>query len=93
MTERDEAWSATHRESMDELAARVTNFLQSLAQRSENNILVVSHGVFIEVCLNRFCPAALGYGSRRVYNCDMFAGECVSFQGRFLRLQHFRQIR
>jgi broad specificity phosphatase PhoE len=93
MTERDEAWSATHRESMDELGARVTNFLQTLAQRSETNILVVSHGVFIEVCLNRFCPAALGHGSRRVYNCDMFAGECVSIQGRFLRLQHFRQIR
>lgn len=92
MTEADEQWSATHRESVDALQRRVSTFVQLLSQRPETNIVCVSHGVFIEVCLNMFTDV-LDRGNQRVYNCDMFAGECVSKNGQFLRFQNFRQIK
>jgi broad specificity phosphatase PhoE len=67
-------------------------FMQHLVQRPETNIVVVSHGVWIEVCLTMLCPSALEYGQRRVYNCDMFSGECISEDGRFLGLEKFELI-
>jgi hypothetical protein len=66
--------------------------MQELVQRPETNIVVVSHGVWIEVCLNMLCPGALEHGRRRVYNCDMFSGECVSANGQFLGLEKFELI-
>ena len=92
MAEADEQWSATHRESVNELQARCKKFVELLPQRPETNIVCVSHGVFIEVCLNMFTNV-LDKGNQRVYNCDMFAGECVSLNGKFIRFQNFRQVK
>ena len=100
LTESDELWKMDKRETMLELQERVQHFFQNcLVQRSETNIVVVSHGVWIEVCLNLLCPSALEFGNRRVYNCDMFAGECISTispstgEIQFERLQNFHLIR
>lgn len=93
MTEDDQAWSPRIRETIDQLQNRVAEFLSNcLVQRPETNIVIVSHGVWIEACFHRFCPEALDHGKRRVYNCDIFAGDCVSKNGKFVRLQNMQQI-
>lgn len=94
MKEDDEAWSPTKRETIHELRDRVLLFLQQLSTLPQSNILVVSHGVWIETCFRCFCPEALDHGRKRVYNCDLFAGKCSSRNGSFLRLhsvQHLQQ--
>jgi broad specificity phosphatase PhoE len=90
LTETDNKWSPSERETMKNIAVRVDCFLQFLSQRPETWIVVVSHGVWIETCFRIHCPEALG--DRRVYNCDMFAGECVSVGGTFVRLQKIKKL-
>ena len=92
MTDEDEQWSETKRESMNELVERVKQFVNMLVGRPETNICCVSHGVFIEVCLNLYTNVLDREKNQRVYNCDMFAGEVVSSNGKFLRFQNFSQI-
>lgn len=87
----DEAWQLTERESVTDVVNRVNQFLQWLLQRSETNIVVVSHGVWIECCFYAHCPQALQDGDR-VRNGDLFAGECVSINGQFQRLENVRRI-
>lgn len=89
MTELDESWKTSTRETCQDLVIRAEKFLQWCCQRSENQIVVVSHGVFIESCLNAFCPSALPDG-QRVYNCDLYAGHLLSSGGKFQALQHVR---
>lgn len=91
MTDSDEQWKENSRETLDDVIARVDEFLQWLAKRQETNIVVVSHGVWIECCFRTYFPDVLADG-RRVYNCDCFAGDLVSSQGEFLRLNNFRNI-
>jgi broad specificity phosphatase PhoE len=92
MMETDEAWKIDARENMSQLGQRVLMFLQLLVQRTEDNIVVVSHGVFIEACLQQHAPQALDYGKQRVYNCDMFAMDCVSRDGKFVRIDNTHKI-
>ena len=92
MPEKDERWSPTSREGWDELGSRIDAFLQWIVQRREENIMVVSHGVWIEDLLRRHQPNFLG--DRRVYNLDAFAMQCMSQKStrRFLRLQNVTKI-
>jgi broad specificity phosphatase PhoE len=93
MTETDEAWKATSRETINQIRDRIATFLQTLVERPETNVVIVSHGVWIETCFQVFCPEALDYGQKRVNNCNIFAGECVSNKkGEFVRLQNVHQL-
>jgi broad specificity phosphatase PhoE len=101
MPNEDEAWKLTERETIPDVVARVNHFLQWLICRPETNIVVVSHGVWIECCFYAHCPQALQpttpsmsqqQGSDRVRNGDLFAGECVSMHGQFQRLENVRRI-
>lgn len=97
MPNEDEAWKLTERESIPDVVHRVNQFLQWLICRAETNIVVVSHGVWIECCFHIHCPQALqqqvhGAPPDRVRNGDLFAGECVSMHGQFQRLENVRRI-
>jgi broad specificity phosphatase PhoE len=92
MAEIDEAWSPVRRETLIDIQHRINVFLQELSERPERNIVVVSHGVWIECCLHAQCPEALDHGKRRVHNCNIFVGECVSRDGKFVRLQNVHPI-
>jgi broad specificity phosphatase PhoE len=92
MTETDEMWSPSSREGWNELGSRVDALLKWIVLRPEENIMVVSHGVWIEDFLRRHQPNFLG--DRRVYNLDAFGMQFVSqksTQG-FLRLQNVSKI-
>lgn len=86
MTETDEAWSPTIRESITQLETRISQFLQYVAKLPQTNIVVVTHGVFIEALVYSHCPEALPNG-RRVYNCDAIIGDCVSENGVYKGLE------
>ena len=92
MTESDDAWSPVRRETLMDIQHRINLFLQELSERPELNVVVVSHGVWIECCLHAQCPEALGHGKMRVHNCNIFVGECVSLDGKFVRLQNVHPI-
>lgn len=88
----DEDWKLAERESVTDVVQRVNRFLQWLiSTRSETNIVVVSHGVWIECCFYAHCPDALKNGDR-VRNADLFYSECVSQNGQFQRLENVRRI-
>jgi broad specificity phosphatase PhoE len=72
MKESDEALSPKSRETMQQLRDRIKSFLEALVQRPKTNIVVVSHGVFMETLFHVFCPEALDHGRRRSYNCNVF---------------------
>lgn len=86
MQEADTHWSPTQRETWEDVAARIQDFLTWLCTRPERNICVVSHGVWIETCLHTYCPGALG--DRRVYNCDAYAVQLTSRNGKVLSLSN-----
>mmetsp|Transcript_25441 Transcript_25441/g.48206 ORF Transcript_25441/g.48206 Transcript_25441/m.48206 type:complete len:255 (+) Transcript_25441:113-877(+) len=86
MPEEDVYWSPTQRETYDNVRDRVQAFLQWLRTRPERNICVVSHGVWIETCLQAFGSPPGALGNRRVYNCDAYAVKLVSNEGRVLSL-------
>jgi Histidine phosphatase superfamily (branch 1) len=96
MTETDEVWRPTTREGWDELECRIDAVLQWIVARPEENIMVVSHGVWIEAFLRRHQPSFLG--DRRVYNLDAFGMQCVSQKRStstrrgFLRVQNVTKI-
>ena len=92
MTEADTAWRPDARESIQDVQQRIAAFWEFLVQRPEDNIVVVSHGVWIEACIHRYCPEALDHGRQRVYNCDMFAIECNSKDGRFVGVSNARKL-
>lgn len=90
MTEDDDAWSPVRRETVKEIQERIAYFMEILPQFQETNLVVVSHGVWIESCIKMYSPQALG--DQRVQNCNVFVGECISQDGKFLRLQNVRRI-
>ena len=94
MTEDDDAWSPVRRETVREIQQRIACFMEILSQFKETNIVIVSHGVWIESCIRMYCPQALAVdgGEQRVQNCNVFVGECISREGKFLRLQNVRRI-
>lgn len=92
MSVEDNDWKLEERESIPDVVNRVNQFLQWLiSTRSETNIVVVSHGVWIECCFYAHCPQALQNGDR-VRNGDLFYSECVSVHGQFQRLENVRRI-
>lgn len=91
MSDLDEEWSDTSRETLQDVIGRVDQFMEWLVQRNEMFVFVVSHGVWIESCFRKHFPEVL-QGGQRVYNCDCFVGEVVSRQGTFLRLENLRKI-
>ena len=92
MSEADRYWSPSQREGYDDVAARVQSFLSWLCQRPETNIVVVSHGVWIETCLAVYSPGAPG--ERRVYNCDAYATTLLSqSNGIVLRLSNVELVK
>jgi broad specificity phosphatase PhoE len=96
MSNEDEAWKLTERETVTEVLNRINQFLQWLVTRSENNIVVVSHGVWIECCFHAHSPNTLQESPEvpadRVRNGDLFVGECVSLHGQFQRMENVRRI-
>jgi broad specificity phosphatase PhoE len=91
MTETDDAWKSDWRETWDDVRRRVDRFLSWLVQQHQNNVVVVTHGVWIEALLRTYAPHVLGK-ERRVYNTDAYACQCVSSNGTFSRIQQVRQI-
>mmetsp|Transcript_35140 Transcript_35140/g.76933 ORF Transcript_35140/g.76933 Transcript_35140/m.76933 type:complete len:271 (-) Transcript_35140:61-873(-) len=78
-TEEDAQWRPDKRESLQDVKVRASSFLSWLASNcQEETIGIVSHGVWIEVLLLRYCPEVLDNGQRRVYNCDIFKARCIS---------------
>ena len=78
MAEDDGDWTPGRREAAGDVQERSARFLRWLAHRPEGTVGIVSHGVWTELCLLRFCPGALDHGRRRVNNCDVFRARCVS---------------
>lgn len=77
--EEDPYWRPDKRESMHDVKVRAASFFGWLASNClEETIGIVSHGVWIEICLLHYCPEVLNNGQRRVYNCDIFKAKCVS---------------
>lgn len=91
MTDKDEKWSDSSRETLDDVIGRVSEFFQWVVQRRETNIFVVSHGVWIECCFKAYFPLMME-GGRRVYNCDLFVSEIVSKDGKFVRMQNLGKL-
>jgi broad specificity phosphatase PhoE len=92
IAEEDLSWREDIRESIKDLGQRISEFLQFLVNRPETNIVVVTHGVWMEVCLNLHCSEALENGKRRVHNCDMYALDCTSQNGTFRRLDNSHNV-
>lgn len=46
-------WSPHHREEMSQLNNRVSRFLESVLERGEEHVFVVSHGVFMEAAIQQ----------------------------------------
>jgi hypothetical protein len=87
MPDNDVYWTSHTRETCDQLSLRIDEFLHWLVQQNEQSIVVVTHGVFLEVLLEMYLPQMLqsGHGSsggmrerRRVHNLDTFVCLCVS---------------
>eukprot|EP00553_Chaetoceros_curvisetus_P001226 CAMPEP_0204619500 /NCGR_PEP_ID=MMETSP0717-20131115/5859_1 /ASSEMBLY_ACC=CAM_ASM_000666 /TAXON_ID=230516 /ORGANISM="Chaetoceros curvisetus" /LENGTH=174 /DNA_ID=CAMNT_0051633515 /DNA_START=32 /DNA_END=553 /DNA_ORIENTATION=+ len=94
MTEEDEAWRPDKRESLSEVRHRIDRFLVWLSWNqvhyvnngnTSNDVqgpfLVVSHGVWMESMLGKYCPSLLE-GDKRVYNCDIYRATLVGQWGR-----------
>jgi broad specificity phosphatase PhoE len=92
MTEQDEQWKPDQRETWDDILRRIDLFLDWLVLRREDNVVVVSHGVWIEHLFRTKYPELLHHGHRRVHNLDAFACECVSVDGKFQGLENGIQI-
>jgi len=72
----DTLWRSDKRESLSEVNRRITHFFEWLSTRSETNIAVVTHGVWMEECLRRYCPGVLK-GGRRVLNGEVYKCQCA----------------
>ena len=92
MTEFDILWNPNRRENLSDVKARVQTFLQWLVRLEHQDIVVVSHGVFIECFLQQYAPYALP-GGARVYNTDSYCCEIVSLNQTFREVRNARQVR
>ncbi|KAL7542528.1 hypothetical protein ACHAXR_011894 [Thalassiosira sp. AJA248-18] len=77
LTEHDDDWQPDTRETREDVSRRIHNFLCWLVQQPHDNIAVVTHGVWMECALLNYCPEALEFGKKRVYNCQVFGGKLV----------------
>mmetsp|Transcript_42168 Transcript_42168/g.127931 ORF Transcript_42168/g.127931 Transcript_42168/m.127931 type:complete len:102 (-) Transcript_42168:129-434(-) len=79
MTETDSCWCPDTRETPLDVVKRVVTFFERfVCRRFEDCITVLSHGVWIELCLLHYCPEVLDMGKRRVYNCEAFRIDVLS---------------
>lgn len=91
MAEHDNNWKEDLRENFSDVNARVERFLSWLVQRPESQIVVVTHGVWMESFFRVHCNAALRE-DQRVHNCDAFACEILSTDGAFQQVGRTRHI-
>ena len=91
ITEDDTDWRSDRREGIDDVARRVTSFLHWLVLQPHENVLIVTHGVWMEVCFRLLCPAAIDNGRKRVYNCDVYTGILERSEGKVV-LQGMEQL-
>lgn len=91
MTESDDEWKEDQRENFADVHARVDAFLSWLVRRSESQIVVVTHGVWMESLYRIHASTALR-DDQRVHNCDAFACEIISIDGVFQRIGRTQHI-
>jgi broad specificity phosphatase PhoE len=91
-TEEDVDWQPHSRETRDDVIRRIDNFLSWLIQQPQESIAVVSHGVWIECALMKYCPRVLEFGKKRVHNCDVYYATLIYDEDRQLALKNVEQI-
>lgn len=78
LTENDEDWRHDYRETRGDVSRRIHNFFLWLTRQPHGNVAIVTHGVWMECALMNYCPEALDFGKKRVYNCDVYSGNLIS---------------
>jgi broad specificity phosphatase PhoE len=90
MTELDEAWSSTQRETIGDVERRIGRFLDWLVSLPYQRIVVVSHGVWMECLLRQFNALPNG---QRVFNTDAYAMKLHhTIDSKFTGASHIEQI-
>jgi broad specificity phosphatase PhoE len=88
MTEEDELWTCSDRETVASIDERIRKFFRDLAssytteiapsdpkeKEAEAVVILVTHGVWMECCLNHY-TAYLMQGGKRVHNGDIYRAE------------------
>jgi broad specificity phosphatase PhoE len=90
-TEDDVDWQPHIRETRDDVLRRIDNFLAWVTQQQHESFAVVTHGVWIECALLKYCPQVLEFGKKRVYNCECYYAHLVC-DGDQLALKKVEQI-
>jgi broad specificity phosphatase PhoE len=90
-SEDDIDWQPHIRETRDDVVRRIDNFLAWLTQQPQQSIGIVSHGVWIECALLKYCPQVLEFGKKRVYNCEVYKAH-LAYDGNKLVLNNVEQI-
>lgn len=90
-SEDDADWQPHIRETRDDVVRRIDKFLTWLIQQPKESIAVVSHGVWIECALLKYCPQVLEFGKKRVYNCEVYVAH-LAYDGDQLTLNDVEQI-
>ena len=91
LTEDDVDWQPHIRETRDDVIRRIDDFFVWLMQQSQESICVVTHGVWVECALLKYCPRVLEFGRKRVYNCETYAAH-LTYKGEQLALENVQQI-
>jgi len=86
LADEDTYWKPNNRETIHELRNRVISFFNWLATKKADykNIVVVTHGVWMETCFYLYCPHVLEHSDgsiRRVHNGDVFYATLNSDSG------------
>lgn len=90
-SEDDIDWQPHKRETRVDVEKRVDSFLAWLAEQPQGSIAVVSHGVWIECALLKYCPHMLEFGKKRVYNCEVYVAH-LAYNGDQLAMNSVEQI-
>jgi broad specificity phosphatase PhoE len=90
-TEEDLDWQPHNRETRDDVLRRIDNFLAWVTLQPHKSCAVVTHGVWIECALLKYCPQELDFGKKRVYNCDCYYAHLVC-DGDRIALKNVQQI-
>ncbi|KAL7555227.1 hypothetical protein ACHAWF_018882 [Thalassiosira exigua] len=77
LAETDVDWRTDARETRHDVSRRVRDFFCWLMMQPHESIAVVTHGVWMECALLDHFPAALNFGKKRVYNCEVYHGKLV----------------
>ncbi|KAL3798305.1 hypothetical protein ACHAW5_010642 [Stephanodiscus triporus] len=77
LTENDDDWRPDNRETRGDVSRRIKNFFVWLMKQPHSNVAIVTHGVWMECALMNYCPEALEFGTKRVFNCDVYSGKLI----------------